>query len=294
MKSKYKLLGEVLLAVLMAGSWINGITSSLWKMLVASLAAYWAVDTLTAVQPLRPAEVLDAVLTIPADRLLTAVGILAAYVFAVETWRMQKRFELKLHTAAEVGSFFKAASDETRALLRHAEDLLELRESLLGANLHDRRPEIGRATRLRDATTTIQSIRGPLAYRSASIHDLRSRHEVILNNIGFSQGLVERAVKSLVRISEVAWFHLPGPDTSPTMYMESVATMPPNAVQSLRQFCEVASKEANWLSAAQGGIEGGPLGGMFRPTIWTYLRGRRIAAALLEIKGEHNGSTPKD
>lgn len=294
MKSKYKWLGEALLLFLMVGSWINGITSSLGKMLLASLAAYWAVDSFSSVQPLRAGEVLDAVLQIPTDRLLTAIGIMAAYVFAVETWRMQKRFELKLNTSVEVGSFFKAAADETRALLRHAEELLEMRESLLGQNLHDRRPELGRATRLRGDAATIIAMRGPLAYRSASIHDLRARHEVVLNNIGFSQGLIDRAVKSLVRISEVAWFPIPEPASSLIMYMEAVATMPGSAVQSLKQFCEVASKEANWLSAAQGGIEGGPLGGMFRPTIWTYLRGRRMAKTLLEIRGESNGTTTKE
>src|SRR5687768_13704169 len=85
---------------------VQELFNTLLGFLILSLAAYAGAEWLFGIRPYTFRQVFDWFMELGADRLLTIIGLIVAYSFALRAWKHQKRVEITLAALAEAATFF--------------------------------------------------------------------------------------------------------------------------------------------------------------------------------------------
>lgn len=266
---------DIALALFVTLFAINHSTASLGSALAFVSIVYFLTLHFSSVEPLSGPEVVEFFLSLSPQTLLTALGIFAAYLVAVETWRMQKRFEIKLAASVEIDRFMEIASNLSLTLDLYADSFLDLRER--ARTEPDWMVLLPAAQRLADKTAAALKARADLSTMAADVHILRSRHDAVLNSSLLGPPMMDRATSALSRITKAMYFPVPDVTLRPPVFLDAVLAIDPAPICT---FQTVVEAERKWLNAAGGGVLGGLVGTLIKPTLWTAIRTRKVVTAL--------------
>lgn len=199
---------------------------TVWGVLGVSLCLYWLAPAIFGIQPLGAGELVDwfngltenAQVAVGAA-MLTAIGLVAAYLTAMAVWKKQKFIEIRISAASDMRTRFNAAQRIVIDLSSYLSILVEAaEEARLAKPKNDARYALAyvnsEAVRFQDRTKALHEAR-------MELNGIFTDHGIII--VGIWEGW-EKLARYIAMIDE-AW--------------EACSFLPPSADYAASDFVEV-------------------------------------------------------
>lgn len=272
---------NVLLFLLSLGTLINSIITTYFGAFLVCFAAYKLVPVYTTVKPLSWHDVIEFVLSQNPDRLVAGAGILIGYHVAVEAWKKQKQYEVKLDAYRDISAFVRAFADEANLLERFASSL----DAIQQQSAMNPKPE------LYDASVTLalktlpkaEAARESLGERRVALHGLRTKHETAISHSLVASWAFNRLISHVEAIGDEIWFVMPVGAQSEEEFVRRVCSYVPTRWARYRR---ISNENVPKMLSTWAGVEGVLLGRIFPPNLSSLLRFKDTSRFILDEADE--------
>lgn len=201
----------VVFAIWFVFSWL---ISSVWGIFLLAVGLYVNATNLGWSEPLSFGQLLSWSAELPdeyrlgiSSSLLTIVGFLIAFQVATRNWKDQMRASVQLEAATDIQSFFSSGSKLLTEVYIYANLLLEsLQIVTVGQDIDRMNFEIDL---VRSRTDKFLRKRDRLTKMAVDVHNLSSRHSVLLASQFRTAKNLARATDAFSAVAEHIWFPIP-------------------------------------------------------------------------------------
>jgi hypothetical protein len=256
--------------------WLN---SSIYGLLAVSLLLYLViVPCFTDVVPMPLREAISVLAAQGIETILTVLGVVAAYA-TISSWRSQKQAELRLVAAGEIETFFHSFLDEARKVELYFSDVLELR-----TKIDHKLPwaEIEFDARwAHEHTGNVPAAVALMRKMSVDVHQLQSRHSLVLKTSAMAPFAFNRAAQCLNRIANaLPWV----PSASDTAHFANLVGRAD--ISQWQHYVAVFHREYLSMFAEFGKVKGAFSVDVLRPSLFSILQVRKEMSILSDIENE--------
>ena len=245
------------------------LSGSLFGVLILVSGIYMAMSWVGHPKPWSTAELAIWVSNLPAEyksavisSVITIVGFLIAFRTATENWRAESLAHLRASVAGEVEVFFSEflrCSDQARI---YAESLVETIDQLQKQGASD--DAIFSVQYALEHAGEFQATRNRLSALSVEVHRLIGRNTLVLSSLAGAVDFAHDAAAAVTEVSDSMWIRVPA--VAPNSSEFITAFFSQVNVAECARFIECSSRNNGRISALTGGVRGGLLAGIVRPT----------------------------